>query len=131
LCTRPQADQHTVTILPTEDGRLPDAAHTSAFLKKIDGSATLSQFGLVSRTGSDSFAVFPAAFEINESEFVHHDTILVRKGNRLYIGVVVRITASAPSSPVPLEEAAAASANPTGTTAPMPVKRQRSHSPCQ
>lgn len=123
------ADQ-SYTLLPPADGPFPDAAHVNMFLRKIDGDAPAKQFGLRTMTGTDAFAVFPSVFEINETEFLHHSTILVRRGNRLHIGVVVRVADTRAPSPVSPADPVT-DADPVDPAAILPIKRHRSHSPCQ
>jgi hypothetical protein len=135
-CPEPADDdaEQSYTLLPPADGPFPDAAHVNMFLRKIDGDAPAKQFGLRTMTGTDAFAVFPSAFEINETEFSHHSTILVRRGNTLHIGVVVRVAdtrAPSPVSPTAAVPNPNPNADPADPAAILPIKRHRSHSPCQ
>jgi hypothetical protein len=122
-----------ITVVPMADGRYPDAAHLNAFLRQMDANALGKPFGLIGSATHDQFAVFPAVFDVNETEISHHDTIIVRRGNKLFLGVVVRAhneRPATPPSPAALTPTPA-SASAADPLAPAHVKRHRSHSPCQ
>lgn len=121
----------TFTVLPTSNGQYPDAAHLAAFMRRLENNALHEPFGLTNSATRETFAVFPVVFDVSDVPISYHDTIIVRKGDKICIGVVVRAHETT--------AAAAAAASPSPSPSPLPgplspidpMHRQRSHSPCQ